>query len=193
MMFDEVNASCLMRVSFDGKVISGKEYQYNKTGYVIHGNIYKHRKDINSIFHLHTHAGIAVSCDNRGLMLVSQFALHFYKSISYHPYNSLELDPQNNELIRNLGKNYCMFLENHGTITTGRTIQEAMFYTHHLEHACRVQILTNSLDKNNIREIDHKTCQKSHKDLISFEENLGQRDWKALIRELERHSTDYKL
>ena len=50
LQFSEVKASDLLEVSFDGKVISGSEDQYNSTGYIIHGSIYKARSDINSIF-----------------------------------------------------------------------------------------------------------------------------------------------
>src|SRR3989338_5114069 len=84
LQFSEVKASDLLEVSFDGKVISGSEVQYNSTGYIIHGSIYKARSDINSIFHLHTHAGVAVSAMKVGLLPISQFALHFYGKISYH-------------------------------------------------------------------------------------------------------------
>ncbi len=44
--FNEMNENSLMKVSFDGSTIEGKEYQYNRTGYVIHGFIYQVRKDI---------------------------------------------------------------------------------------------------------------------------------------------------
>jgi len=87
--FDEVNENSLMRVSLDGNVIEGTEYQYNKTGYIIHGFVYQARKDIQAIFHLHTPSIVAVSSLKDGLLPISQWALHFYNKISYHNYNSL--------------------------------------------------------------------------------------------------------
>ena len=41
LSFEEVTENNLLKVSFDGEIIEGEEFQYNKTGYVIHGNIYK--------------------------------------------------------------------------------------------------------------------------------------------------------
>lgn len=195
MLFKEVSASSLLEVTFDGKVISGTEQQYNETGYVIHGNIYEHRQDINAIFHLHTPAGVSVSIDKRGLLPVSQFALHLYDHISYHPYDSLELKKnQAKKLISNLGKkNYVMIMENHGTLTSGKTIEEAMFFTYHLEQACKVQALMNGMDEKNIIYPNDEICRKTRYDLLRFEEHLGKRDWDALIRELEaKEGTEYK-
>src|SRR4051794_4863165 len=59
--FDEVTSSCLLKVSLNGEILEGKEKQYNKTGYVIHGSIYRNRSELNAIFHLHTIASLAVS------------------------------------------------------------------------------------------------------------------------------------
>lgn len=194
MLFSEVTASSLLEVTLDGDVISGNERQYNKTGYVIHGNVYKARKDINAIFHLHTPAGVAVSIDKRGLMPVSQFALHLYNGISYHKYDSLKLENnQAQKLITDLGsKNFVMILENHGTLTAGRTIEEAMFYTYHLEQACKIQTLLKGLNEKNIISPSKAICEKTNKEILGFEKNLGQRDWAAHIRQLEREAPDYK-
>lgn len=69
--FNEVNENSLMKVSFDGDIIKDKEYQYNKTGYIIHGFIYQARKDIQAIFHLHTPSIVAVSSLKDGLLPTS--------------------------------------------------------------------------------------------------------------------------
>jgi len=91
LRFEEVTSDNLLQVSLDGTIIKGNEYSYNETGYVTHGNIYKERSDILSIFHLHTPAIVAVSSMRVGLMPISQWALHFYQKLSYHEYNSLIL------------------------------------------------------------------------------------------------------
>jgi ribulose-5-phosphate 4-epimerase/fuculose-1-phosphate aldolase len=75
-----------------------------------------------------------------------------------------------------------MFLENHGTLTCGKTIYEAMYYTNHLEKACRVQIAALSAGKENLIFPNSEICKKSNSDLLSFEEDLGMRDWLALKR-----------
>lgn len=185
LRFNEVEAENLIKVTLDGNVLEGQEYQYNKTGYVIHGSIYTHRPDIQAIFHLHTPDTLAVSALEDGLMPISQWALHFYNKISYHDYDSLALDEnQGNRLIQDLDKNYVALLRNHGFITSGRTIQEAMFYTHHLQKACETQCKILSMGRKVITP-SKDTCEKAVQDLLSFEKNLGERDWLAWKRWLK--------
>ena len=152
----------------------------NPTGVYMHSAIYKARPDINAIFHLHTPHGVAVSSMECGLLPINQFALHFYNSISTHPYDSLVLDEkeQTEQLAHNLGNKHTMLLQNHGTVTTGTSIEEAFFFTHHLEEACRVQCLTLSCNTP-YTQPSADVCQKAHDDLMRFEKHRGARDWTA--------------
>ncbi|HEX4046164.1 MAG TPA: class II aldolase/adducin family protein [Gammaproteobacteria bacterium] len=182
LRFEEVTADCLMQVSFDGTVLVGNEYQYNKTGYMIHGAIYQQRPDVQAIFHLHTPATLAVSALAAGLLPISQWALHFYERICYYDYGSLALSTQQGEhLAQALGTHSVMLLRNHGFITCGRTIHEAMFYTYHLQRACETQCQILSMGLPYITP-DPATCKQAVHDLLSFEKNLGERDWHAWKR-----------
>lgn len=186
LRFESVTADNLLKISLDGTVLEGQEYSYNETGYILHGNIYKQRLDINSIFHLHTTATVAVSCMSKGLLPISQWALHFYEKLSYHQYDSLLLQvKQTEKLIEDLGQNYVMFLRNHGILTCGKTIHEAMFYTYHLEQACKTQLLALSTNQELIIP-SAEICCKSVQDLLGFETDLGKRDWLAWINLLAR-------
>jgi ribulose-5-phosphate 4-epimerase/fuculose-1-phosphate aldolase len=183
LRFDEVTPSCLLKVSLTGNLLEGREKQYNKTGFVIHGSIYRSRPELNSIFHLHTVATVAVSAMKNGLLPISQWALHFYENVTYHDYNALALDDtrQGDPLARDLADKKVMFLRNHGFISCGTTVQEALFYCYHLELACKTQIAALSCNAELIipsRDICKQTC----KDVLSFEKNLGERDWEAWVR-----------
>jgi ribulose-5-phosphate 4-epimerase/fuculose-1-phosphate aldolase len=185
MCFNEVCASSLIKVSLDGNIIEGREYQYNKTGHVIHGSIYKARKEIQAVFHLHTPHTVAVSSIREGLLPISQWALHFYNKVSYCDYNSLALDnAEGNRLVTDLKENFVMLMRNHGSITCGKTIQETMFYTYHLEQACQTQCLALSMNRE-LSIPDKGICMKAVEDLLSFENNLGERDWNAWVRLLK--------
>ena len=192
LLFEEVTASSLLTVDFAGNVLEGKEYQYNKTGYVIHGSIYKNRPDLNAAFHLHTEDTIAVSIMPAGLLPISQWALHFYDRVSYHDYDSLalETDAHESRLTDDLEKNNIMFLRNHGILTCGKTIHEAFIYTHHLERACRTQVRAMAMSRQLITP-DVTICKKSVNELLAFEPDIGRRDWEALIRMLKRKKANY--
>lgn len=186
LLYSEVTAENLLMVSFEGKVIEGTEMQYNRTGYVIHSAIYKARPDIHAIFHCHTHAGVAVSAMECGLLPISQFALHFYDRIGYHHYNSLALEPYGHAqaLVRDLSSYKTMIMQNHGTLTCGSTLHEALFYTYHLEQACKVQCLALQSGQPLIIP-ERVVCEQAAHDLLHFEEDLGFRDWQALKRLVE--------
>ncbi len=183
LRFSEVTKNNLLKVSLTGEIIEGKEYQYNKTGYVIHGNIYEKRQDIQAIFHLHTPASVAVSAMRDGLLPISQWALHFYNQVVYHDYNSLILDKevQGSQLANDLGSHKVMLLRNHGMLTCGATIMEAMFYAYHLEMACKTQCLALQTGVELIYP-PKEICEQAVKDLLGFEKDLGQRDWQAWVR-----------
>lgn len=182
LRFEEVTADNLIKVDFEGNILEGREFQYNRTGYIIHASIYQYRDDINAIFHNHTPYNVAVSAMREGLLPISQWALHFYNKISYHDYDSLALD-FSAKLHEDLGSNFSMLLRNHGAITSGRTIWEAMFYTYHLEKACEAQVLSLSANRELIIP-SHEICEKAVGDLLSFEKDLGLRDWKAWKRKI---------
>lgn len=186
LRFEEVNSSNLIQVDLKGNVIEGVEARYNQTAYVLHGNIYRARPDINTIFHLHSHAMLTVATLQAGLMPLSQWALHFYDRVSYHNYDSLALDDdkQGHDVVKDLDNNFVMLMRNHGAMICGRTIQEAMFYTHHLQQACLAQIMMLSINQPLIIP-PKETCEKTVIDLLNFEENLGNRDWQAWMRKLK--------
>jgi ribulose-5-phosphate 4-epimerase/fuculose-1-phosphate aldolase len=182
LCFSEVTPDNLIRVSLDGEVLEGSEYQYNKTGYIIHGSIYQARADINAIFHVHSPHIVAVSSMEEGLMPISQWALHFYEGVAYHDYDSLALETHaGNRLIDDLGNKYAMLMRNHGSLTCGKTVQEAMFYTYHLQKAAEAQVLALSMNRSLVIPSE-EICKKTVKDLLSFEKNLGERDWQAWLR-----------
>lgn len=187
LRFEEVTPDTLIRVDLHHQILEGEEYQFNKTGFTIHGSIYQQRPDVHAIFHLHTPATVAVSAMEEGLLPISQWALHFYDHVAYHPYDSLVLDGQSqgNKLVRDLGNHPVLFLRNHGIITCGRTIHEAMFYCYHLELACKTQIMALGTGRPLVMP-SPETCQKTNKDLLAFEEDLGLRDWLAWKRYVDR-------
>lgn len=187
LLFEEVTPECLLLVNLQGEIIEGSEQHYNKTGYAIHGTIYSGRPDISAVYHLHTSASIAVGASAKGLLPISQWALHFYEQVAYGTYDSLivDEDTQGKKLLAELGDKKVMLMRNHGLLTCGQTLHEALFYIHHLENACRVQAFSQVPDGGWVLP-PHEVCQQSCKDLLSFEKDLGKRDWDAYVRRMVR-------
>lgn len=71
LLFQEITASNLIKVDFDGELVTG-DYPYNDAGHAIHSSVLIARPDINFVLHSHTRAGSAVSCMQEGLLPLSQ-------------------------------------------------------------------------------------------------------------------------
>ncbi|KYH12786.1 class II aldolase/adducin family protein [Neorickettsia sp. 179522] len=187
VLFNQVTFDDLIKVSLDGEILEGEEVIYNKTAYTIHGSVYSSRSDVNAVYHLHTQASIAVSVMECGLLPLSQFAMPFFENISYYNYDSLALDKatQGADLVNSLGSYKAMLMRSHGLLTCGSDLQEALFYTRFLEQACRTQVAILSTRQKYILP-GSDVCRKARQDMLTFEERLGERDWKALSKLFEK-------
>lgn len=73
LLMEEVTASALIKVDFDGKLIAGT-HPPNMAGHLIHTAVLKARPEINVTAHTHSRAGAAVSCMKCGVLPLSQHA-----------------------------------------------------------------------------------------------------------------------
>ena len=127
MTYDEITASSLVKIDFDGKVVqdSGTGYGINHAGFVIHSAVHRGRPDVACVIHTHTPAGMAVSAMKCGLLPLTQNAM-FFSGVGYHDYEgpAVDLDEQQ-RLVTDLGGHVAMILRNHGLLAVGATIPEA--------------------------------------------------------------------
>jgi ribulose-5-phosphate 4-epimerase/fuculose-1-phosphate aldolase len=140
LMFDEITASSLVRIDMDGNVVQPAVHAVNPAGTNIHGGLLNGRSDINSVMHLHTREGVAVSALNHGLLPLNQNALNIYHDIGYHAFEGTVTAAEERErLLTDLGNCNLMILRNHGTLTVGRSIASAFYRLCALEWACSAQ------------------------------------------------------
>ncbi len=144
ILFEEMRPEDLVKIDLDGNVIdelSPEMSRINLAGFTIHSAIHEARHDLACVIHTHTPDGIAVSCQEQGLLPISQHALKFYNRIAYHDYQGVAIDIAEREsLVRDLGSHDVMILRNHGLVAAGRSIPRAFQNIMFLERACQVQI-----------------------------------------------------
>ena len=157
MMYEEITASCLIKVGLAGNVLAKPDfgelnYGINMAGYVIHSAVHEARRDVACVIHNHSWASMAVSALDCGLLPITQTAMRFLK-IGYHEYEGVVLnDAEKESLVRDLGKGEALILRNHGALVVGRTVGEAFNWTHRLELACRSQVAAMSCNTK-LREV----------------------------------------
>ena len=191
LMFDEIHASNLLKVTFDGEVVAG-DYPYINAGHLIHSSVLKARPDLNFVLHSHTRAGVAVSAMQGGLRPYSQHAMTVLGTLSTHPYQDVDESDDECELLGlDLADNFVMILENHGLLACGRTAAEAFLYHYYTEMACKVQV---DILQSGVPTI--LPAQKAVQDVMDWgkpgAEPHGSQDWPALLRLLDRKDPTYK-
>ena len=195
LLFHEITASSLIKVDFDGNVISG-DYPYNDAGHAIHSAVLKARPDINVALHSHTRAGMAVSCMEEGLLPLSQQAGEVIELVCYHEYGVAdENNPQEcQKLGEDMADKWLMIMHNHGLLSVGRTVAEAFYYLYVLENACKVQVDVMASgakmklpDADVFRELAPHTLPNA-----KGPGDYATRSWEALIRMLDAQDPSYK-
>lgn len=76
-----------------------------------------------------------------------------------------------------------LILRNHGVVICTKSIHEAMFFLYHLEKACKTQCIALSSGQELVMP-SHELCVDSVSDLLTFEKDLGRRDFDAWIGNL---------
>lgn len=192
MMFDEITASSLVKIDLDGNKVMDSEYEINPAGFTIHSCIHAAREDAACVLHTHSINGVAVSAQKAGLLPLSQFSFIVKQSLSYHDYEGLALNPDEQpRLVRDLGENQYMILRNHGLLTVGQTPADAFQAMHRLEAACMVQVRAQAGGELNYIPTDvmERAKIESRADR-AYKASLA---WPGLLRRLDRRNPGYEL
>ena len=73
--FEEMTASCLVKVDMQGQIVQQTPYFINPAGFTIHSAVHAAREDAQFVIHLHSDAGVAVSAQAEGLLPLTQHGL----------------------------------------------------------------------------------------------------------------------
>ena len=74
MLFEEINASSLVRVDEEGSVLSETDYDINPAGFTVHSAVHMAKLDIGCVISIHTHAGLEEATQKPGLFPLIQQA-----------------------------------------------------------------------------------------------------------------------
>ena len=119
-MFDEVQASNLVKYDFDGNPQQDGHAKLRGGGLIIHAGLLKARDDLNAVFHTHTPAIIGVASQKNGLLPINQHGIRFIGNIAYHDFGGFEFDMNMRApLIEDLGDKKVALLRNHGSLVCG--------------------------------------------------------------------------
>lgn len=145
LRYDEVTPSSLVHVDAGGRIVVSGDgpfgEQVNRAGLILHRAVHEARRDVVCVVHTHTVAGAAVSAMRCGLLSVCIEAAQFHNCVGYHPFEGITVNED--ECVRiaeSLGGHDALILRNHGLLTVGTSVAEAVVRMLFLDRACRVQV-----------------------------------------------------
>ncbi|HSW19766.1 MAG TPA: class II aldolase/adducin family protein [Ramlibacter sp.] len=189
LMYDEVTASNLVEIDFEGNIRSNTRHRVNHAGFVIHSAIHRARPDASCVLHTHSRAGVAVSCLRDGFKPMTQGGLQFDGRIGYHDYEgfNVRLDEQQ-RLVKSIGRDHALILRNHGLLTVGNCVAKAVQRMHYLEQACQVMVDALSTGQPTVELADPVRAATSERWYEGSSDASANDDieWLALRRMMDR-------
>jgi ribulose-5-phosphate 4-epimerase/fuculose-1-phosphate aldolase len=192
-MFDEITASSLLKMDFDGNVLGEANGSFNNAGFTIHSGVYKARPDANCVTHTHTRAGGAVSLIEKGIRPISQDALHIYDDVAYHPYGVPATTEECEALGKTCQEGSCVVLMNHGLLTFGQTVQGAYMRLYMMERACELELLARQMNVEPVMvepHVVHAAAERMKN--VREAETYGLVDWQGMVRTVEKQGADFR-
>jgi ribulose-5-phosphate 4-epimerase/fuculose-1-phosphate aldolase len=193
-MFEEINASSLVKVDLEGRKVMSSPYDINPAGFTIHSAVHAAREDALCVMHIHSPNGVAVSAQKNGLLPISQQSTIVLSSLAYHDYEGIALnEAEKPRLVRDLGDKSFLMLRNHGLLTVGSTIADAFLFMYTFEVSCMIQVRAQA-GGNELIFIDKpildgvQTAAKK----ATGGAGGGALAWPALLRKLDRADPSFR-
>lgn len=142
--FDEITAEQVILVGFDGEVLAGDCPRHVE--WPIHTELLRARADAGSVVHSHPPHSIAIAASGQPVRAVSHAGTMFVPPDVPRFTKTAELivTPQMGvDVAATLGDQNAMFLVNHGIVTAGKDVRDAVIRAVLLENAAHQQMLTH--------------------------------------------------
>ena len=145
MHFSLIRTSDLILVNHHGEVVEG-DRAVNQAAFAIHSQVHAARPDVVAAAHSHSTYGRAWSALGRPLDPITQDVCAFYGDHGlFDDYTGVVLDTEEGKRIAHaLGDYKAAILRNHGLLTVGGTVDEAVWWFITMERSCQVQLLAEA-------------------------------------------------
>ena len=148
MHFSQIRVSDLILVDSHGEVVRG-DHHVNTSAFAIHSRVHAARPDTVAAAHAHSMHGKAWSSLGRLLDPITQDACAFYQDHGlFDDYTGVVYETSEGDRIaKALGRGKAVILRNHGLLTVGSTVDEAVWWFITMERSCQAQLLAEAVGK----------------------------------------------
>ncbi len=143
--FEEITAEHVILVGFDGTVLSGEHPRHVE--WPIHTEVLRARPDLAAVVHTHPPHSIALAAAGAPLLPVSHAGTLFVPPEVPRFTQTAELivtHELGRDVASTLAHLHALFLVNHGIVTAGTTVPDAVIRAVLLEKAAHQQMLTHA-------------------------------------------------
>jgi ribulose-5-phosphate 4-epimerase/fuculose-1-phosphate aldolase len=146
MHFSQISVSDLVLVNHEGVVVEGKRPVVNRAAFAIHSQVHQARPDVVAVAHAHSLYGKSWASLGRKLDPITQDACAFYNDHAlFEDFTGVVYDLEEGRRIgQALGKCKAVILQNHGLLTVGQSVDEAIWWFTTMERSCQAQLLAEA-------------------------------------------------
>ena len=145
MNFKQIRVRDLILCNDKGDVVDGN-WPVNVAAFCIHSAVHQARPDVVAAAHSHSVYGKSFSALVRPLEPITQDACGFYGDHAvFDDYTGVVVDTEEGKKIAHaLGDNKAAILRNHGLLTVGQSVDEAVWWFITMERSCQAQLLAEA-------------------------------------------------
>ncbi|HEY7164995.1 MAG TPA: class II aldolase/adducin family protein [Candidatus Binatia bacterium] len=134
----------LIVIDADGKKVEGAGDPNGETA--MHTSIYKARPDVHCILHYHPDEVVAVAASERGIQVIANSGVHFYKGVPLYDSPILIRNSQlGDKVAAALGNSNAVLLRGHGGTVVAQDLDTLLRLGIDLVRTARIQIMAASL------------------------------------------------
>lgn len=189
LCLSEIRKNDLVTLDFNYKKIDGKRDPHGEMP--IHIEIYRARRDVNSIVHTHPLYATAFSATKQILRPINNEGVLFAKPL---PFFSAETDlifapAQGRAVAETLGDAKAVIMKNHGITVVGESIEQAVVHAYLLEKTIQTLFVAKVFGEPTWTGDEEAERKSDH----IFKGNRIQAIWNTLARNLERRERPLRL
>ncbi len=144
MDYDSLCADDMVVLDLDGKVIEGRRRPSVDTVALLH--IYKNLSEVNAIIHTHQIYATAVGLVEERLPVITTFLANTtLGDVMVAPYSSAASEDMGMQVVKHLEGKRAVILRNHGVVTVGKNIREALYAAIYLEDAAKCYVAARTI------------------------------------------------
>ena len=147
MIYEELETDDIILMDLSGKVIEGNRKASVDTKALLY--IYNNMPEINAVIHTHQPYATALGLVEEEFKCnLTTLANATKGSVSVCPFSSAASEQMGVEAVENLNGKLAVILKNHGVITVGNSLKQALYSCVYLEEAAKTYCIAKSMSDN---------------------------------------------